>query len=308
MMGDRRTSWAPRRPPGDAGRQHAIKSTDIGRSLVGFLARREVWATLSIIALALVAWAVYRKLPEVQLFGLDTYAYWSIDTASPYGQAVGGADAFLYAPPFVPLFGLAKTLPWPVFRVLWLAVELGALIWLTREWTLVALAFPPVFNELFFGNINLLIPVAIVVGFRWPATWAFMLLTKVTPGIGLVWFAVRREWRAVATALGATGAIVAVSFLLAPGLWREWFSVLATSDSMVSPSSYRIPLLPRLVVAAGVIGWGGLTNRRWVVPIGVTLALPVIWSAGLSILVAVVPLVRDDRTAWRRADSVKTLV
>ena len=49
--------------------------------------------------------------------------------------------------------------------------------------------------ELAGGNISLLLAVAIVVGFRWPAAWAFVLLTKVTPGIGLLWFVVRREWR-----------------------------------------------------------------------------------------------------------------
>ena len=46
---------------------------------------------------------------------------------------------------------------------------------------------------------------AIALGFRYPAAWSFLLLTKVTPGIGLVWFAVRREWRPLAIALGFTG-------------------------------------------------------------------------------------------------------
>jgi hypothetical protein len=59
--------------------------------------------------------------------------------------------------------------------------------------------------ELAGGNIEILIAVAIVVGFRWPAAWSFVLLTKVTPGVGLLWFAVRREWNQLATALVATG-------------------------------------------------------------------------------------------------------
>ena len=53
-----------------------------------------------------------------------------------------------------------------------------------------------------------------MLGFRYPWTWGFVLLTKVTPGIGLLWFAVRREWRALAIALGVTGVIVAVSLVL----------------------------------------------------------------------------------------------
>ena len=35
-------------------------------------------------------------------------------------------------------------------------------------------------------------------------SWAFVLLTKVTPGIGLLWFAIRRRWRDLAIALGVT--------------------------------------------------------------------------------------------------------
>ncbi len=79
-----------------------------------------------------------------------------------------------------------------------------------------------VMPELWGGNITLLIALAVVAGFRWPAAWAFVLLTKVTPGVGLLWFAVRREWRSLAMALGATLAVVAVSSLVAPGLWRDW--------------------------------------------------------------------------------------
>ena len=54
------------------------------------------------------------------------------------------------------------------------------------------------------GNINLLIVGAVLIGFRYPWAWAFIILTKVTPGIGLLWFLTRREWRHLAIALGAT--------------------------------------------------------------------------------------------------------
>ena len=46
------------------------------------------------------------------------------------------------------------------------------------------LALPPVALELYHGNIHLWIAAAIVLGFRYPWTWAFVLLTKVTPGVG----------------------------------------------------------------------------------------------------------------------------
>ena len=72
------------------------------------------------------------------------------------------------------------------------------------------LAFPPVALNLVDGNIHLFLAVAIALGFRYPALWSVVLLTKVTPGVGLLWFAVRREWRSLRIALGVTGAIVAV--------------------------------------------------------------------------------------------------
>src|SRR3989442_1267745 len=83
-------------------------------------------------------------------------------------------------------------------------------------------ACPPVAFELYHGNIRLLIAAAIALGFRYPAAWSFVLLTKVTPGVGLLWFAVRREWRRLAIALGVTAALVAVSLAFDFRLWQQW--------------------------------------------------------------------------------------
>lgn len=56
-----------------------------------------------------------------------------------------------------------------------------------------AIAFPLVTEDVVRGNIHTLLAIATVLGFRHPAAWTAVLLTKVTPGVGLVWFAVRRE-------------------------------------------------------------------------------------------------------------------
>ena len=45
---------------------------------------------------------------------------------------------------------------------------------------------------------------AIVLGLRHSAAWAFPLLTKVLPGVGMVWHVVRREWGSLAIATGVT--------------------------------------------------------------------------------------------------------
>ncbi len=151
--------------------------------------------------------------------------------------------------------------------------------------------------ELSVGNIHLLIAAAIVVGFRWPVAWAFVLLTKVTPGIGLLWFAVRREWRHLAVALAGTVSIVAISALVAPQLWTEWFNILtASSASSAGDRAFVpwIPLLVRLPFAAVIVTWGALTDRRWTVPVAVIVAMPVLWPNAFAVAVALIPLLRRN--------------
>ena len=103
---------------------------------------------------------------------------------------------------FAPLLELFSRLDWSTFAVLWLALLVATSMWLAGRWWLLALAFPPLIFEFYMGNIHLLLAAAIVIGFRYPVTWSFVLLTKVTPGVGLLWFAVRREWRSLAIAVG----------------------------------------------------------------------------------------------------------
>jgi hypothetical protein len=148
----------------------------------------------------------------------------------------------------------------------------------------------------------LLLAVAIVLGFRWPATWAFVLLTKVTPGIGLLWFAVRGEWRSLGIALGATLAIVTASAFLIPSAWAEWFSVLTTISGRDGTwAAVPIPFWLRLPAAVLVIVWGARTNRRWAVPVASMLALPALWYGGLSMLLAIIPLL-----GWRGQSGVES--
>ena len=113
-----------------------------------------------------------------------------------------------------------RLLPIGWFVAAWTLVLTATLAWTARRLAIALLLFQPVIASIALGNVEILIAAAIVAGFRWPAAWAFVLLSKVTPGIGLVWFAVRREWRSLAIALAVTAAIVAVSFALAPTTTR----------------------------------------------------------------------------------------
>jgi hypothetical protein len=230
---------------------------------------------------------------------VDGHAYWAADPVHPYN--FGGLytqDAYFYSPVFTQLLGPLHALPWPVFAGLWTLVLAAILTWLGGRWSGYVLLIPFVAIELAMGNIHILMAGAIVAGFRWPAAWAFILLTKVTPGVGLFWFLVRHEWRSLAIALAVTAALAAASFAFAPTLWADWIAVLRTTQSNpvrpATPFDF-IPLPARIVIAAGLVVWGARSDRRWIVPIAATLALPVVYLNGLAVLVAAPYLWTSDR-------------
>ena len=239
--------------------------------------------------------------------GTDATSYWSFNLAHPYmnaARSLTGTDAFRYAPPLAYLFAPFHVLPFQAFRVLWMAVEVACLTALLRwRWALAMVAIYPVTLELSSGNIHLPMALAIAIGFRFPAAWALLLLTKITPGIGLLWFVVRREWRQMGIALGATAAISLVSLAVSPQLWVQWFEMLRADLSLSITGSHPylpIPLWVRLPVAALVVIWGARSNRAWTVAVAATLALPTIWVQGLPVLLGAAPsLLR--RSALRRS-------
>jgi hypothetical protein len=222
--------------------------------------------------------------------GRDAWVYYSHRIPDPY-DATYQQYGFAYSPAFAQVVALFHFLPWPIWLVLWSALLLLVLLRLTGPIAVIVLVAWVVPLDIEFGNVNLILAGAIVYGFRWPALWSIVLLTKVTPGIGLLWFAVRGEWRRLGVALGATGAIIVVSFLLTPDLWAKWVSVLA-GDNRVTNAIDAGPLFIRLPIAGLVVTWGARHSKPWTVPIASTIALPVLWPAALSMLVAVIPLAR----------------
>jgi hypothetical protein len=227
---------------------------------------------------------------------LDFYTYWATRGGLHYGLSNPfSIGAYLYAPAFAQAIAPLTVLPWPVFAGVWTALIVVAYLWLVGRW-----AFPILFSvavalELYLGQIDIFLAAAIVLGFRYPAAWALALLTKVTPGVGLIWFAVRREWMKLFVAGSATLLIVGVSALIDPGAWRGWFDLLyrsATHPQTIVGAFLPVPLWLRLPIAVALIAWGARTNRPWTVPVGALLAMPVLWVNTFAILVAVVPLLR----------------
>ncbi len=225
--------------------------------------------------------------------GQDARCYWQATLANPYLHSDWNDPiAYVYSPAFLQLVSPLTALPWQAFMAVWTAILVLAVRFLTGPRLLAAgLLFPFAAMEVAGGNVSLLLAVAIVIGFRWPAAWVIVLLTKLTPGIGLLWFAVRREWRSLAIALGATAAIAAVSFVLMPDQWRTWVDVVVRNAGKGGTwASVPIPLWIRLPASVALVVWGARTDRRWTVPVASMLALPALWYGGISMLLAVIPL------------------
>jgi hypothetical protein len=223
--------------------------------------------------------------------GQEAFCYWVASLHAPYvfsdwTQPV----AYVYSPAFLQVITPLTHLPWLEFFGIWTALLLLAVRFLTGP-RLFAFGVLLAAIELVGGNISLFLAVAMVVGFRWPAVWAFVLLTKVTPGIGLLWFAVRREWRSLGIALGATALVVAVSAVVMPGAWLEWLALLVRLAGREGTwAAVPIPFLFRLPFAVAVVVWGARTDRRWTVPVAGMLALPALWYGSFSMLLAVIAL------------------
>jgi len=260
---------------------------------------------LSIFGFALFAWLmlVVPAAPGFNsLVGFDSFAYWNVDPFHPYTAALGSIGSFTYSPAFALAMSPFHALPFGVFFVLWDSFLIVNLVWLTRRMALVWLVFLPVPLELFHANVHLLLATVCVLGFEYPALWSIGLLTKVTPGVSLLWFVVRREWRSLAWALGATAAISAVSFVIAPSAWSDWLKFLTTSQETGAGSNdwYSFlfpPLWLRVVAAALLVVWGARTERRWVVPVATAVAMPVVWITTPAILVAIPRLRRKSVAA-----------
>jgi hypothetical protein len=244
------------------------------------------------LAVAFMALRLLQVRPWDQ--SVDAYAYWSTAHGPMYGQAAGVLGAYLYSPAFAQLLTPITILPWPVFVTIWTGLNFAALWSLLGRWSLPSMLFLPIPFEIISGNVHLLYAAAIVAGLRVSAPWALMLLTKVTPGIGLLWFAIRREWLALAIALAVTAGISAVSYLLDPAAWQTWLDILRASSSTPTTVGWflPVPLLVRLPLAIAVVVVAALARRPWLLPVAVVAAMPVVWLNSFAVLAACVPLWR----------------
>jgi hypothetical protein len=258
------------------------------------LAVRHGMLTGRVLVAAGVALAIMYWLELTRSGGLpvDARWYWSADPANLYPHPeLGERNGYNYSPAFELVVGWGRLLPFEVFTAVWRAILLATIVYLAGPFTIPALLWAPVASEVNAGNIQILLALAIVLGFRWPGTWAFVLLTKLTPGLGLAWFALRRRWRDLAIALGVTAAIALVTFVVWPDRWAGYLRLLGGQPApAVSP--WYLTFWDRLPWAVAVLAVGAWRGWRWPVVVAATLALPVFYTISPSLLVGTLPFLR----------------
>jgi hypothetical protein len=241
---------------------------------------------------------------------VDARWYWAANPADlyPHPELLQG-NGYNYSPAFEIVVGWGRLLPFEVFVAIWRAVLCVALLWLAGPLAVLVLFSFPVASEINAGNIQLLMAAAVVLGFRrgfWASTWAFVLLTKVTPGVGLLWFVLRRRWRDLAVAVGVTGAIVVVTFVVWPDRWLGWITLLTAGGAPPPLPPFNLPFLPRFLVAVAVIALGAWRGWRWPVVVGATLALPAFYTISPSMLVGALPFLREAVGRRLAGDGVRS--
>ncbi|HET7902578.1 MAG TPA: glycosyltransferase family 87 protein [Candidatus Nanopelagicales bacterium] len=221
--------------------------------------------------------------------GHDAHAYW-LATLDPsvYGRLPGEPDAFLYSPPVAQVLAAITWIPWPLFVAVWTSAAITAYVWLVRPlrwiWAVPLLALA--IEDTTLGNVTWLTALLVVVGMRRSIAWVPLAFTKVTAGVGLLWYVVRRDWRAVGVALGTGVAVLVVSFLASPGLWRAY------ATFMVGLGGSGVLL--RTVAASALVVFAARTDRPWLVPVAVVVCAPLALAYTWAALLAVPRLLRPE--------------
>ncbi len=245
------------------------------------------------IGLAIVVWVTYFPAKGNPA---DAATYYGIDMCDMYGGwRLGASDAYQYAPVFAQLTWPLRQLPFEAYVAVVRGLSLIAVVWLAGPFSVIVLFLPPVASEINAGNINLFLAAAIALGLRYPAAWALVLVTKVTPGVGLLWFVVQRRWRSLGIALGATALVAGVSFVLAPEQWIAWGNLLATNRGLSTATyPYYVELWVRLPLAVAITLAAGAWGRWWPVAIATTIAAPSLYFPTQAIATGALPGLRED--------------
>ncbi len=235
----------------------------------------------------------------------DSLAYWIAGDRLAHGLPIYTAPdiafepfAFHYPPPVAQVLAVVTmVLPAFAFSIVYRGLMLLALWDLagrTMLKMLALIAFIPMAVAVRIENVEIFMALGIVLGLRrWPWLFTVGALIKVSPGLGLVYLAMRRQWRdlAISAALGA--GIVIVSLVTVPDLWRGFIDAIAGRADMVGNSLIPVPYSVRALtgfVLAVVGGAIGRRNGELLLVVAVTIANPGLSLQGFAVLAAAIPI------------------
>jgi hypothetical protein len=237
----------------------------------------------------------------------DAFAYWLGAKRLVEGQPLYDPTAnmttpfaYLYPPPLAQaLAPLTRVVSDVGYEFLWTAVLLVVLLWFARWRPIIALAlvaFLPVAVELWFRNVHLVLAALIVLALR-GAPWLFAVgaAIKISPGLGIVYLAARGRWRdaIVATLVGL--GILVVSVVVSPGAWNDFVRSVASQGAGSGASIIPVPFFVRAAAGLALTIVAARLPPRTGEPllvVAITLANPTLYVTALSMLIAVVPLLR----------------
>jgi Glycosyltransferase family 87 len=237
--------------------------------------------------------------------GWDAHAYYVAWSGGLYEALPGSIDAYNYSPLFAQLTAPLTLLPWPLYCAVLIGAAAGGVAWLVRPLPvpLAVGAWFACLPEILSGNVFWLLALMTVLGFAHGSPWCAAAFTKLLPCLGPVWFLVRGEWRHLAGFVATALALLSVSVLVSPGEWLSWLDFLRASAGSSSgvvyltPMALPFPLAARLPLALIVVVVAARTDRRWLVPVAMVVASPVVGGGTFALLAAIPRLRRADGSA-----------
>lgn len=311
------------------------------RFLAGRSPRWVAWASVAGFAVLVAAtlFVVYRLAPHYGQFG-DLYGrYMNLHTLRATGNIYSpyGIEAFTYPPSaiflFWPLLWIplsALTIVWTTFSVAMLVVSVAVVIdhvspighlralcaglWITA---FCVVAVPPVTEDIWWGQTGTLLVAAVVVDFLWVRGSTKGVLVglatavKIYPGLFIVTWILRRQWREALTAIVTTTSTLVLALALWPSSTLTFFSselfgggelarFKSGTESLASSSITALFMRPPfhfadvnnvinlslMALVVVLILWGG--HRLWllgyplsslvVVFVGTAVGAPVAWD------------------------------
>ena len=246
--------------------------------------------------------------------GRDTYAYWlagaNIAAGEPlyWAEVINDFGAYLYPPPFAQAWVPMSYLPEVVADWGWRLLGVLSVRYMAGSWQVAGLwwLYPGTIIEITAGNVTLQIAALTVAGLRgraegiFPATIVKFSAAAVVPFLWL-----RRPETRHGLVIGGVvaAAVVAVSFVVGPGLWHEYVDDLGgqSAMSMVNPSIIHVLPTPGadFLLRVGIASVIVIASVRYDSPhlafAAAVLLTPVIWVQKLCVLLALLTL---EGGAW----------